>query len=626
MRLPLQVAVGLSISAGLWLGALTSGPAVATEAEAGANDNRQSAIAESATALTIDIVDATWRPEGNDGPSLAVWAFAVAGEAPTIPGPLLRRRLGAAPVRITLVNKVKDTIDVHGLSAADAPMVLAPGASRTATLTTQRAGNHLYWGARHGQPFDSREWEEGQLTGAVVIETPQERLRADRVMVVTESFRFDSVAGREEIASQLAVNGRWWPHTERLEYAANDSVHWRFMNGATISHPMHLHGFYFRVSRLGTLVSDTAIAAARQPLVVTEFIPPGNTMSLNFKPHEPGNWVFHCHFAMHVNAVSSMDSTYRDVERGKKYTADGRHMGGLVMGFHVRSSAPSPAVPVARSMHLVIDRKGTPFVHGGPGFSFALADSGVRDLPAAKRRVPGPVLLLKRGERVAITLHNRLPRPTSVHWHGLEIESFPDGVPHVSGRDGRLLHPVPARDSLTVEFTPPRSGTFMYHSHFSEHEQMNGGLYGAIIVVDDPSKFRPSHDHVLVVGGGGVPDVPLGIESPWGLVNGRINPPPIEMRVGETHRLRLASIHPDWKILATLGSETRAWTWRPVAKDGAALPLALQTPALATWAAGPGQTADFEVTPTTPGDYRLLVRGDGSGWAVSVPVTVSPRR
>jgi manganese oxidase len=592
---------------------------------AASNDNTASAIGANGRA-TLIFVDAQWKPEGETGPSLDVWAITAGPDVPVIPAPLLRTVRGRT-VELLLTNRLRDTIDVHGLRGtrrADDVVVLAPGTSQTVRATYTTSGNFLYWGSRHGQAFDDRGWEEGQLTGALVVDDPAAPTRDDRVFVVTESFRFDSVAGREEIMSQLAVNGLSWPHTERLQYALGDSVHWRWLNGATIPHPMHLHGFYYRVSAMSTHTSETRTPPARQPLVVTQFLTPGSTMTMAFQPTEPGNWVFHCHFAQHVNGVSTLDTAYRSVERRLAYVPEGRHMSGLVMGLTVTSPTPTREEPIARRLRLLMDRKGTPFSHGGPGVAFALGDSAVT--PAANFRVPGPLLLLKRGERVGITLVNRLPQATSVHWHGLEIESYPDGVPHVSGRDDKVLHPVPAGDSLTVNFAPPRSGTFMYHSHFSEASQMNGGMYGAILVVDDPAKYDPSRDHLFVIGGGGIPQVPLGTLSPWGLVNGRTSPPPVNLRVGERHRLRFASIHPDWEVRVTLGSHTQAWQWTPVAKDGADVPSALRVPVPATWMGGPGETADFQVRPTVPGRYTLQVRTEFSGWSIVVPVNVLPAR
>ena len=47
--------------------------------------------------------------------------------------------------------------------------------------------------------------------------------------------------------------------------------------------------------------------------------------------------------------------------------------------------------------------------------------------------VPGPVLVLTRGEPVEITLVNRMTEPTAIHWHGIELESYDDGVPGWGG-------------------------------------------------------------------------------------------------------------------------------------------------------------------------------------------------
>lgn len=47
--------------------------------------------------------------------------------------------------------------------------------------------------------------------------------------------------------------------------------------------------------------------------------------------------------------------------------------------------------------------------------------------------IPGTPLILKQGAHVAITVINRLPEPTTVHWHGMELESYFDGVSGWSG-------------------------------------------------------------------------------------------------------------------------------------------------------------------------------------------------
>ena len=47
--------------------------------------------------------------------------------------------------------------------------------------------------------------------------------------------------------------------------------------------------------------------------------------------------------------------------------------------------------------------------------------------------LPGPTIVLERGKPVSITVVNRLREPTAVHWHGIELESYFDGVADFSG-------------------------------------------------------------------------------------------------------------------------------------------------------------------------------------------------
>jgi manganese oxidase len=210
-----------------------------------------------------------------------------------------------------------------------------------------------------------------------------------------------------------------------------------------------------------------------------------------------------------------------------------------------------------------------------------------------------------------------------VHWHGMEIESFPDGVPGWSGSPGRIMPPIAPRDSFVAEFTPPRAGTFLYHSHLHEERQIGSGMYGALLVVDRARDT--TRDHVVIVGGGGPAQFPK-LESYWALVNGRASPAPLRLAAGETHRLRLISIHPDWAVTFALVNDSAAARWRPVAKDGAELPASLTAPRLARVQMGPGETADFEVTAPTPGRWRLEIHSTDPGWRIPLDVIVEERR
>jgi hypothetical protein len=117
------------------------------------------------------------------------------------------------------------------------------------------------------------------------------------------------------------------------------------------------------------------------------------------------------------------------------------------------------------------------------------------------------------------------------------------------------------------------------------------------------------------------------VESPFALVNGRRFPTPLRLTAGETHRLRLVSIHPDWRISLTLRNDSTVARWRAVAKDGADLPPAQATMRAAHLEMGPGETADFEFQPLTPGTWRLEVKTVEPGWYIPLEVIVSaPKR
>jgi FtsP/CotA-like multicopper oxidase with cupredoxin domain len=297
-------------------------------------------------------------------------------------------------------------------------------------------------------------------------------------------------------------------------------------------------------------------------------------------------------------------------------------MAGLVIGMHVNPQPGKPyssAVRERRNLRLILQSSPNRF-GDKPAFGYVLQDGA---LPAPDSvALPAPTLLLKRGEPVRITLVNHLKEPSTVHWHGIELESFPDGVADWSGVGTRLMKSVAPADSFSAEFTPPRSGTFIYHSHLNESVQINSGMYGALLVVDEPRAFDAAHDKVILVGGGGPipPD-----QDTRGFVNGSASPPPMVMNAGEAYRLRLINIHPEWRVEFTLGTDTTVARWRPIAKDGADLPQSQRMVRPAYLLTGPGETADFEFTPSSPGNLRLVVKTRLSGWTIPIDISVRPR-
>ena len=109
--------------------------------------------------------------------------------------------------------------------------------------------------------------------------------------------------------------------------------------------------------------------------------------------------------------------------------------------------------------------------------------------------VPGPLIELAQGDRVRIYVTNKLPAPTTIHWHGVLLPCGMDGV------GGVTQWPIPVGETYLYEFIFPDSGTFMYHSHYDNMTQEGMGLIGMIIVHDrepDVSK-RPDRDFAIML-------------------------------------------------------------------------------------------------------------------------------
>ena len=91
-------------------------------------------------------------------------------------------------------------------------------------------------------------------------------------------------------------------------------------------------------------------------------------------------------------------------------------------------------------------------------------------------RVHGPTIEAVEGDRVRIYVTNRLPAPTSVHWHGALL---PNGMDGVGGLNQKVIRPG---ETFKYEWTFHQHGTLIYHSHHDEMTQMAMGLMGMFIV------------------------------------------------------------------------------------------------------------------------------------------------
>jgi len=293
-------------------------------------------------------------------------------------------------------------------------------------------------------------------------------------------------------------------------------------------------------------------------------------------------------------------------------------MAGLVMGIHV---APAKGAVLAgdprprRELRVFVTERAN--VYGDqPGYSYILQE-GAKPPAADSIRIPSSTILLRQHEPTEITVLNRAKTMATIHWHGIELESFYDGVGDWSGWGSRVAPSIAPGDSFVVRMTPDRAGTFIYHAHTNETTQLASGLYGTLLVLPDKGE-RDTTDRVFLFGVGGPTDEALPT------VNGSATPPPIELRAGVPHRFRFINITPLELRVVRLAADTVMQQWRAVAKDGADLPPEQARVRMATARLSPGETFDFEVLRQRPESLTLEIEAPQTV-AARAPIIASGR-
>ena len=580
-----------------------------------ANDNRRPAgtLRNGVLTVRIDARDGTWTPDGPMGHHYSVAAFAEAGKTATTPGPLLRVPLGAE-VRATVRNTLGKTLWMYGLGAkrgiASDSVGIAPGASHEFRFRPDAPGLFYYAGRTVAPAVAYRSLDDSQLQGVLVVDSAG--APPDRIFLISNWFVFPDTTRVSAVGPhlQLSFNGLAWPNTERLDLVQGDTVHWRFLNVSALEHPLHLHGFYYRVDSRGDGARDSTFAPADRRLTVTELMLQGQTMSMTWAPTRSGNWIFHCHFASHISTEEALESDRVMPKAGTMKHEDMpghdplKHMSGLVLGIRVasRGEVRQASMTPARPIRLVVKSRAS--VYGSyAGYSFVLGGSPAEAV-ADSMPVPGPVLSLVRDDPVAVTIVNRSHDRAAIHWHGIELESFPDGVPNWSGSGRTTLPLIAPQDSLTVRFTPPRAGTFIYHSHANEMQQISSGLYGALIVTEPGQPRDAERDKIVLFSDAG-PWLNFSKPPPPTMVNGRVAAVPLALKAGVPTRIRLINIHSDFILDVTLLDGEKTAQWRVLAKDGADLAPNQTTLQPAVLQMSVGQTYDVEVTAAAGAALRL---------------------
>lgn len=215
----------------------------------------------------------------------------------------------------------------------------------------------------------------------------------------------------------------------------------------------------------------------------------------------------------------------------------------------------------------------------------------------------GPTIEAVEGDHVRIYVTNRLPAPTSIHWHGILL---PNGMDGVAGLNQKAIKPG---ETFKYEFTLRQHGTHMYHSHHDEMTQMAMGLMGLFIIHPrNPKGPRPDRDFALLL-------------SEWKIVVGSNRPDPFEMTDFNLFTFNAKAFPGTAPLVAKLGQRVRirlsnlsAMSHHPIhlhgyqfkitETDGGQIPQSAQqveTTALTQV----GSTRTFDFVADAPGDWAL---------------------
>jgi len=160
-----------------------------------------------------------------------------------------------------------------------------------------------------------------------------------------------------------------------------------------------------------------------------------------------------------------------------------------------------------------------------------------------------PVVRVRQGEELRLSLRNETPLPLSLHCHGLRGPNAMDGA-------GRLTQD-PAAPGQTHEYrlTPPDAGTFLIRPCVlgGSAEPLERGLSG-LLIVEEPNPPQVDRDIALLVDDWRLNDdgslvpfdkpgqaAPAGRLGSWLSVNSKATPQRIEAPTGGRLRLRLAN-------------------------------------------------------------------------------------
>jgi hypothetical protein len=199
---------------------------------------------------------------------------------------------------------------------------------------------------------------------------------------------------------------------------------------------------------------------------------------------------------------------------------------------------------------------------------------------------------------------NRLPEPTTMHWHG---QRLPNGMDGVSG----LTQPaIPPGKTWVYEFVARRPGTFMYHPHADEMVQMAMGMMGLWIThpkAKHPQIDAVDRDYAFLLNaydiepGSATPRIMTMLDFNLWSWNSRVFPgiAPLVARQGDRVRIRIGNLTMTNHPIHLHGHE-----FTVTGTDGGPVPRTARWPEVTTDVAV-GQMRQIELVADEEGDWAL---------------------
>jgi len=215
---------------------------------------------------------------------------------------------------------------------------------------------------------------------------------------------------------------------------------------------------------------------------------------------------------------------------------------------------------------------------------------------------PGPTIEVVEGDRVRIFVTNKLPEHTSVHWHG---QLLPCGMDGVTGLTQPGIQPG---KTFVYEFVARHAGTFMYHPHADEMQQMAMGMMGFWVThPKNPRQHAVDRDYVMLLQsydidpGSYTPRTNTMLDFNLWAINSRVFPglDPMVARLNEKVRIRVGNL-----TMTNHPIHLHGHRFEVAGTDGGWVPKSARWPEVTTDVAV-GQMRAIEFVADAPGDWAF---------------------